>query len=732
LRAIASIRNKWALAAGIIALAGALSPITQQRATAQQPGATATEVSNNQLLADFLHYVLIRKDDLANADANALLQRNLSAVDFVGLVEDSRDGVNRFEDVVRRAIATPSLEGSAAALWRLYEDGKRGRSRDPDEVAQNIAMLDGPARGRMLARERLRAAREYAVPQLLQVLQTRPNPLLETEVMRLLRDMGADAVAPLTAAILSLDNATQVSVAKILGGIASDISLPYLRELAQTTIVDEVRGAARKAIRAIAGADVSQKSLSDQYERLAERYYAQQQSLTRFPDEPHQLLWTFDPSYGLFPMPVRTAVFHEMRAMKLAQRAIELDARNDRAVSLWIAANLRREIQTPDGWTNPAYPATRPGAMYYAVAGGSKVLQPVLARALADQDTQLARKAIAALSESAGGATLWEGVGADKPLVRALLYPDRRVQIDAALALARANPREYFEGADRVMPILGAAAADAATINALVLAPNEENRQDLQSLAASLGYNVLTPAASLRDAREAVAEAPSVDLVLMRMGAQTQAVITRVRLVSKLQVAPIVAQTGVTVFNEISPRYASNILVRVVRDGLSPEQLATATLESAMHATGPPITKDEATAYTQSSLVALRTLAEARSDAFDVRQAAGPLLSALKEQKGKTQLLVADVLARVNQRRAQTALMDAAINAAGADRITMLARVGLSVRRFGGMLDRAQLDWLVDTALVSEDEGVATAAAALMGSLNMPELQVAPLILQGA
>lgn len=720
------------LALALLAAWSAVALLPPPAAAAQAQAAPAAPASNEQLLADFLHYVHIRNDDLAIANANALLSRGLSPVEFVGLVEDSRDGVRRFEQTVRLAMAIPSLETPAAALWQLYENGKRAQSRDPEEIAQSIAMLDGSARGRMLARERLKSAREYAVPQLLQVLQTRPNPLLEAEVTRLLRDMGADVIAPLTAALPKVDPTTQERICEILGGVASEATLPYLYELERTTTVESVKGAARRAIRLIAGAPDDSTSLSDRFERLAERYYAQQQSLTRFPDEQHQLLWTFNPSYGLFPTPVRTEVFHEMRAMEIAAHAIALDPSNDHAVSLWIAANLRREIQTPAGWTNPAYPASRPGAEYYAAAGGSKVLQPVLARALAEKDTRLARSAIKALSRSAGGATLWEGVGADKPLVRALLYPDRRVQIDAALALARANPAETFEGADRVVPILAAAAADAATTYALILAPSEEDRQDLQSLAMELGYTAIAPAPSLDAARRDIAEAPAVDLILMRLGSQTQAAINNARLISKLQVAPIVAQAGFTIFNELTPRYENDPLVSVARDGLAKEQLATAILETALAAAGPPITGDEASDYMRNALQALLTLANTRSDAFDVREASGPLLAALAKQTGPTRLLVADVLARINQRRAQIAIMDAAIHAEADDRVALLERVALSVRRFGGLLDQTQLDWLVDTALVSDNESVATAAAALMGSLNMPELQVAPLILHGA
>ena len=74
--------------------------------------------------------------------------------------------------------------------------------------------------------------------------------------------------------------------------------------------------------------------------------------------------------------------------------------------------------------------------MYCAGAARPAALRRVLDRALEDRDTPLARRAIEALAQSAGESGLRAVASDERPLIVALNYPERRVQYEAALALA--------------------------------------------------------------------------------------------------------------------------------------------------------------------------------------------------------------------------------------------------------------------------------------------------------
>ncbi|MGP1311049.1 MAG: HEAT repeat domain-containing protein, partial [Phycisphaerales bacterium] len=506
-----------ALLAGAVLAAAPLSASTPALAQSrpQQQGQNASDTTPEQLLADFIHYVKIDQRELAEAYGAALLELNLAPEQFLALVEDTPQAQVRFDEAVRDALRDSRLEPIAGELSRLLEQGRLAQARDPNAISRNIELLSGTLRARTLARQRLLEAKQYAVPQLLTAMTGSSDPVVALEARRLLIDLEADAVAPLAAALPKLGPAAQEQIAIVLGEIGYAEAAPYLAELARAPQVDGgVRAAATQALSRTAGEQMS-RSAAELYRNLAERYYTEPRELTRFPDEEHQLVWVYEPALGLYPTPVRTEVFNEARAMMLTERALELDPATEGAVPLWLASNFRRQIETPENYDNPMYGADRREAMYYAVAAGADATQQVLARALADQNTALALRAIDALARTAGGASLWSGDVADKPLLQALSYPDRRVQFAAALVLGRARPSESFEGAERIVPVLAGAVRDTGERFAIVLGRSIEAEQRLAEMLQDRGYTVAGRGGSLNDVRSAVAETPGIDLLVM-------------------------------------------------------------------------------------------------------------------------------------------------------------------------------------------------------------------------
>lgn len=734
-----------ALVAGLGSSAGALgqAPAGQRTgvsaSVAQASGAGGglggdqqqSQPTNQELLDDFIHYVYIAQIDLAKANANALLKRGLSPVEFLGVVEDSPDMLRRFSEAYRQAMAHPELEGLAAKLNGLYEQGRLDRARNPEEIARNIKLLDGSPRGRMLATERLKRAGEYAAPQLLETLLARSNQALEAQVERLLVEMGGDAVMPLAAALPGVDETTQARLALILGQTQHGSALPYLYDVMRSTPSPAVREATVKAITNIQGAPPVQGiSVAELYWDLGEKYYRGGGSLVRFPGEEHQLLWSFDPRRGLYPIPIRTEVYNDARAMQLAERAMQIDPQHEGAISLWIAANFSRDIDQPQGYQNPVYPATRHGAMYFAVLAGSGPTQRVLARALDERRTVLARRAIEALSLTLGDVGMWSGQAGGRPLLDALAYPDRRVQYDAALALAGAKPTTPFPGSDRVTPILAGAVRDAAARFAVVLAQDVQRRQALHEQLASSGFTVLQAAGALGDVASAVAEAPGVDLIITDLATDaTMRMLEEARANPKLRATPILAMMPFEGWTQIGPRYQNDPLTDIARTGLTPEQIAERVSQLVLRGSGPPVSPEEATDYAVRALGALRDLAISRNTVFSVADAAPPLIGALDDAAPDVRMRIADVLARVGDKRAQVALMDAAIRAEGSDRIALLGMVAESAKAFGNQLEARQVRELA-AMTASAASAEATAAAALVGALNLQETDLVPLILR--
>jgi len=693
---------------------------------------TEEPATDSELLADFEHFVLIANYDLARAKGVELMDRQLDAVAFVELVE-SGGNTRRYERALARAMNVVELEDLAALMDRTYRKGKLDRARDPSEVARNIELLVGTLRQQQLARERLVAAGEYAMPQLLDAVLQGQNPELRARSMAVMRDLGRQAVLPLVTALPMLDAGRQEILVDVLGQIPYRTSLPFLVQLNKTTTSSSVRQATARAVANLNGSLDARPA--DLFAALGEGYYDERVELTSFSGEDHQLLWNYDSGLGLVMVPIVTEVFHEAMAMDMASRSLALDPSNGSTLALWLSANFSREIDSPAEYKNPAYPSDWREAMYYAVSAGAQINQLVLARGLDDSDTPLARRAIAAIEKTAGSDSLISlglGTEARSPLLEALRYPDRRVRYEAALALGQSEPIAQFEGSARVVPTLASAVRNAASRTAVVMTGSDREAYDgYRRLLEQDGFTVLPLAVNgLDDIAGPIAEAPSVDVIVLGLSeADTRNAIETARSMQKLSVTPILSLAGAEDFGELDRVFGRDQLVEVRRNSISQDQLRNALNAVIASGSGGLITEAEAQDYAVRALSVLRDLAVSGNSVLPVEDARASLASALTEKSGSTKLEVAEVLAHIGRAESQEALMDTAIRATGAEQLAMLEKVGDSAKRHGNLLPDRQVRRLMEMS-VSEDRPLATVAAAVVGALELPNYQITPMILK--
>jgi len=691
-------------------------------------------------LKDYVHYVRIARYDLANSFGQGVLdkmgapfgkvegEQAMSVAEFAKLVDESGE-VARFEESAARGQRIAAIEKVSAQLNRAYELGKQSTARNPAQIDASIALLTGTQRQRLVARERLVEAGEYAVPQLLAALGNPSDPALRAEVRQLLVDMGRQSARPLQLALINLDSSAQESVAGILGDIPLTASVPFLAEAAAASKNEGVKRAAAVAIAKLTGSKAGgEVALAPQFSAVARQYLAEVSSLTPFANESVQPIWVFDPATGLTGTAINSAVFHETMAMLVAQRALRADPTSKDALAVWIQADFAREIQSPAGYEHPLF-KDRPEGAYYASAAGAEVLQSVLAQALATGDTQLARKAIDALSRTVGPASMSRS-GANPALVAALRYPNRRVQTDAALALASAAGLASFEGSERVVPILAATVREAGVRSAVVVSGDTERANALAGMLRGQGFVVLAPAASAAEAEASAASATGVDLVVVALGpAAAQEAVSALRSSRAFTSSPVLVYSDAEGVFELGRAFGRDRMVAVVRSGIDPAASQEAIKQLTTTALGAPLTADEASAYQTRALAALRDVAIAGSPAMSVADATGPLVAVLNDPKVPNKAGVAGVLALINDKRAQQALVDAALKAEGDGITLLLGAAAESGKRFGNLLESRQIKALADLAANPAAPG-ATAASTLLGVLDAGGDRVVPMILK--
>ena len=174
-------------------------------------------------------------------------------------------------------------------------------------------------------------------------------------------------------------------------------------------------------------------------------------------------------------------------AMYFASQALALNQENENAMSVFVAANLRRDRELA-GKDDLVYGNLPYSPAFYATVFGPNVAQLVLADALERGDTTLSLEAISALSETAGATSLLSG---EKPLMTAMYYPDRRVQYESALTLAATLPTESFTGSYRVVPLLASAVRSGGDMFAIVIGDNPDDRRVLATFLDTNGWIVV-------------------------------------------------------------------------------------------------------------------------------------------------------------------------------------------------------------------------------------------------
>jgi CheY-like chemotaxis protein len=705
-----------AFAAQPLLLAQPPQPSSQPPAAAR--GAQSGAETPLELLTDFIHYALIAHVEMANGKGAMLLDSGISNAELATMLDETREMEKRFTQAIDRAMMVPEMETIAAEINRRAEAGRLDLARDPKRIEEAVQMLVGNVRARTIARQRLIAAKEYAVPALLKELTEGQNQQLKLECQKVLVELGSDGVAPLCVALLNLTGPSQRLVAELLGQIKQPQSAPYLREVSLNAGEQETKDAAKRSFDLLGVADAPLTTL---YSNLARDYFDGHESLVAYPDEATNNVWRYNNFTGLSPAPVPTPIFTEVMAMEIAAKSVALDAANATGLSLFVASDLKRENDLPEGATDPLYGDNKYTPDFYATVFGTRTCLDVLALGIDKLDTALVRDAIDGLAKTTGGANLFARSSERQPLLEALSYPDRRVQYEAALTLGRALPLEHFAGDQQVVPTLASAVRQGGKALALVVMDNDENRANAAAQLEKLGFEVIASGPNASAVQPDVGRAVGIDLVLIRMGsaADAKGAIEALRRNPKVAAAPIAVIAGATDRPALNKDYRndSRVQMTTARDG---EEGLTSAIDTVMKsASGGRITEDEAEEYAIRALSALRDIAISRSPAYSIADAESALIDAMNVRQGGTRLLVADILSLIDSDRAQGTLFDAALNGTAEEQVELLRRTANSVRLFGDKAEERHVAALID--LIGKSEGeTAEAAATVHGALNLP------------
>lgn len=431
---------------------------------------------------DFLHYTKIGRFDLAKGYAQAILQSNPDPVELLKLSKENHEGYAILRRVRETAPDAELVELSGKVI-DLIEQGQFIRRAAPAIIVEEIKRLSRTERAKMIAIQRLQDAGEYAIRYMLDALADPARGDERPNIIEALPQISRPAIRPLAAALQTDNTQVKAEIVRALGEIRYPQALGYLKYVVEKSDSPELRRLASDSITQIDPAAL-QASAAELFFQLADRYYYHSQSLAPAEDANFANVWFWEGAQQrLAREEVDKSYFNELMAMRCCEWALQADEGFGWAIGLWLAAFFKAEAT---GVEMPAYFGDRhAGALVYATTAGPEYLHQALARAVKDNNADVALGAVEALATTAGEKSLFFAVGPTQPLLQALSFNDKAVKYSAAIAIAAAGPQQGFAESRLVVGNLAEALAQSGQPVTEITARWNQELADSYSLRAA-------------------------------------------------------------------------------------------------------------------------------------------------------------------------------------------------------------------------------------------------------
>lgn len=670
---------------------------------------------------DGWYFASVGQFNVAAANFNALIA---SKPDPIALLEFA-DRVPRRQQILVTLAGDPVMGEAVKGILNLLDSGETALKADPMRIKEHISRLSGPPRMVANAVARLKESGEYAVPFMIEALGDSTRHDLAEPILRALPQLDRAALNPLVMALRTTDRGVQIYVIQTLGRIPYWQSVPYLQALKEGEAAPEVQAAIDGAFRDLAsrGVDVPRgESASTWFLRLGESYYDDQASLSADARLDTANVWYWK-NQECQNVPVPTAIFNEVMAMRCCEEALRLDANLKPALALWLAANFRREAQLPDGGSDATRPDNYPSAVYFALSAGPEYCLAALARALDDGDPAVALGSIEALRKTAGPASINGPVGDRFPLADALSFGNRMVRIRAALALGASLPRD-FASSQNLMPVLAEAVASyAGSKNALVVDPSTDSANVTAAALRANGYTVAVASELLAGLQQVRTDVPNLDVILLASDLPNlDAGIAQIRHEPRFGAIPVLVVAKDGSREQAAAAAAADHHIGVTLAGGDAAALDTAVTTLAKAVGALPLTPEAGANLSMEACTVLNKLATADSPLFAAAVVEPALQAAIASKDAALREAAAAVLAQIATPTAQAALAKPALDAGEAEgiRVAMFGALAESSKRNGNLLADTDVKALTGLAENEANMNIRTAASQALGALNLP------------
>lgn len=718
----------------------------------------------------------VGKYDLAAVHLRNLLNFKPADADLVKLADEL--GIAAFLKLrnIRRWSDDPKINKEALAnveqLIQRVTDAVNKMRRDPVRIQAYIKNLTASPEENAYALKELAKSGAVVVPYLIDDLQ-RAEPEERVRYLAALERLGPDTLEPMIAALDSNIPKLQIDLIRLFMKRYSrrvvELVTPNLWFLsASPTQPEEVRMQATAALVYFLETPAGKlPSARSELTRLAERYYLHR---VRFTDPKSVQVWRWDGRRVVEGWPgaptINADKAEEYYGIRYASQALLLDPAYTPAQVVLLSLILDK-TQSNAG-LDQSLERVAPKVHDLLGTVQASLVNEVLERALEERRVAVILGAVRDLGERKEVRAVRPMGRRQPPLVRALYYSDRRVQMAAAEALLQIPDSAMTLATTRVVEVLRRAVAAEPELRqrpkVLIGYFNEDIRNRVVAIVAAAGYEAVA-VGSGREMMQRLGQASDIALVLFEEElpnpglAQLLAQLRADRFASLLPIllasAPPrtdgsgrlpadPAQRSLLLGQaerreEALRRYTSpwpNITVvpaTLVLDVRALQPLIQARLGDPAN---PTLTIKEIKDYAERSIEHLARMARGEIAGYDVTPAGPTVLEAVRTPskltpKGQGSAL--EVIARLKGEDAQTVLVNVLADATRSNAVRIAAANALvrSFQQFGTLVTREQARVLTELyAQPKLDEVLKANVALILGGLRPSARRSGDLLLQ--
>ncbi len=632
-------------------------------------------------------------------------------------------------------------------------DALEKRLGDPVRIKKFMDNLHAPQpEVRAYAFAQLHRSRGRAAPYLLAELRRTAGKLEQSRLLDAMVNLEPDIIPPMLEALNARDKQDaqdvelRVALLDLIRRRADKRAIPYLWNLSSNRkYPDRVRAAAATTLAYLLETAVeSLPRAKVVLTQLAEDLY---QHKVRFLDPKRVPIWRWTEDHKIEPKAIelKASQYEDIFANRYLKQALELDPAYRPAQVLFLSLTLERAYdgkldQLLTGKTSPSL-----DQLLLAVDAGLVV--ETLDRALADHNLPVILPTIKALGERGDFQAARPGnQGPPGPLVRALYYPDRRVQFAAASALLRMPSEPVPVSGSRVVELLRRFVAATPTPKALVVYTPATQIAEMRKLVKAGGFEPVF-AADLKEAFAEIHKAADIDVILLHHsvpGNELPHVLAQLRadgdvgLTPLLLIAPAKAETSFERFTtrgrniymlpEVFLKDAEElktILEDAIKLSAAPDAVVRADprqrvwlVEDVKRSKGQKLTDAERKQFAAQSMDALWKMAQGLIKGYDVRPAEQTVVDALRNDEMAVQAI--EILTSFSgaepQQRLAAMVLDPGV---GKKRVTAALALNKHIQKNGLALNRNQIGLLRELhANSGEDATLRAQVAILVGNLR--------------